>query len=153
MADAIELMDSDDHGNVTYSMSGQTPTLVGLKSGSIPLNLQLKGDAVDVSTYSTLRLALDVTDVTNKDGTELGLPHAASLHVAIEHSADGVNWSLLHTFDPQRGLGSQRVVLGAFEDNVRASWWFVRHDSVHTTVTDQVAFTWSLTGEALPETA
>lgn len=151
MADSITILASSAHANVGTTYQGETPTLTGWAGGGVPLASQAKGAAVDVSVYSTLRLALSVTAMSNRNGFENGYMDAASLFVALEHatSASGP-WSLLHTFAPQRDIGSQRVTLGSFEAFIRASYYFAR-GNMPATISDRVAITWSLAGDALPE--
>lgn len=149
MAD-ISLIASGDHGNATTAKVGQTWTLVGFTGGEVPLALQAKGSSLDVSTYSLLRLVLNVSAMANRYGYENGLPGAAALRVAIEHRPTSSDpWELLHLFQPQKDLGSQRVNLGAFHPFVRVSWWFARGADADATVLDQVAITWALTGEGV----
>lgn len=151
---AISILASADHGNVTSVMTGQTPQLVGYNRGTIPLALQVKGTPVDCSTYTTLRLDLSLTAMANRHGFENGSPSAASLHVTLEHAeTEAGPWRVLHEFSPMRDLGTQHVVLSAFDGFVRSSHYFARHGVPSSTITDQVAFTFAITGTALTAAA
>jgi hypothetical protein len=151
MSDSIEIMAAGDHGNCTPIYRGVTPTFAGFEGGRVLPDNQRKGNAIDVSEYSTLRLELAVTAMTNRDGYEQGITLPAELHVSLEQSNDGANWRPLHEFGPARSVSRERAVVAGFDKYVRASWWFARPSNVASTVNDRVAFSWSLTGEALPE--
>lgn len=150
MPDAIEIMTEGDHGNADVITSGVTPQLAFYRGGSVPYEKQAKGDAVDVSDYAQLRLALNVVSMTSNAGDENGRPDAAALHVGLETSADGVTWALIMPFPPQRTPVSARVTISNFERYVRASWWYARHGSEADGIRDDVRFTWSLTADAVP---
>lgn len=83
------------------------------------------GDPVDVSTYSTLRL-----DVTASDHTGKYLWFA---DIEIQDSPDGAvgnagRWRTVETFTlDQRSALSRRLVLGAFDNFVRAVWTIRPH--------------------------
>ena len=154
MADAITLLSSAAHANVATELRGVTPYPAGFIAGGVPLASQVKGNAVDVSAYTLLRLQLSVTAMANRHGFEHGLPCCAALHVALEHrSGVGKPWLLLHQFAPMSELGTQRVVLSAFEGSIRTSHYFARATDAPGTIRDQVAFTFGLAGDALPEAA
>lgn len=151
MADAIELLESGSHANVATVYAGVTPQLAGHRHGAVPLASQVKGDAVDVSAYSTLKidLSIPVDGMVCRHGWENGRPDAAHLYVSIEHLLNGT-WQLLHAFPRMNNPGTHRAVLTGFGDSVRTSYYFSRGDMA-ATINDAVAFTFSVTGEALPE--
>ncbi len=154
MTDSIELMSAGDHGNVAAVLPPKsvTPSLAGWSGGSVPAGAQRKGDVIDVSEHTMLRLTLDVSSMANRHGEEEGLPHRARLYVSVEHLLGG-RWETLHAFDPMDARGRQSAVLTGFGTSVRASWYFARPGIPHHTITEGVAFTWSLTGDALPGAA
>jgi hypothetical protein len=150
MPDTVSILSSASHGNVASESRGTTLFLVGSRNGQVPLRAQRKSDPVDVSEYSQLRLELSVSGMSHRGGFENGRPDAASLHVTLEHSADGLTWDVLHEFAPMREIGKQRAVLGAFEGTIRASWFFVRHANEAAGIAEQVAITWALSAQAVP---
>jgi hypothetical protein len=157
MADTVSVLTSASHPNVATEMRGFTPHLAGWHSGAVPLALQVKGDAVDVSDYSTLRVILDVTSCSNRAGAgkEQGVLDAAVLRVTLETRPVGGKWRPLRAFEPHHaanGPGSQRIVISDHDEEIRASYFFAR-SNVPGTITDEVAFTFAITAAALPEAA
>jgi hypothetical protein len=71
------------------------------------------GDAVESGDRGTLRLLLDVTDVS---GT------APSLLVILETSLDGVTWREFGAFSALSAIGSQRRSFFGADRFVRARW-------------------------------
>lgn len=148
---AISLMEAGDHGNVAFALS-HPKSVTYLPPGRDPvvaLENQRKGDAVDVSGYTVLRLDLLVQPPENRWGYE---EHAA-LHVNIEQSHDGVTWAPFHSFPARQVPGRERAVLTGFDNYVRASWYFMRPHQPSETYTDAVRFSWALEGDAQPEAA
>lgn len=149
MPDPITILAPGNHGNVASELAhakSYTRKLAGSVNNYVPPGAQQKSAPVDVADYSTLRLTLDVTSMTNRHGFE----NASSLHVMLEHSDDGLSWSELYKFGPMNAPGKQRAVIGAFEGTVRASWFHVRHGAEEQGIDDEVTIMWSLTGEATP---
>jgi hypothetical protein len=143
MADAISVRASGAHANVASTLHGTTRRLAGWEGGGVPLAAQQKGAALDVTEYALLRLQLSVTA-----HSELGLPSASRLYVALEHAPAAAGpWKELHRFEPMDSVGAQRAVLGAFEGFVRTSHYFVKPGEADSAA----SITWSLTGEATPE--
>jgi hypothetical protein len=153
MTDSINIMAAGDHGNVATVMGGTTPQIAGYHGGSVPYEKQAKGNAVDVSEYAQLRLNLTIASMTGRGGDENGRPDAATLHVGVETSADGVSWALIMPLLPARTPVSQRVTISNFERYVRATWWYGRAGSEADGINDNVRFNWSLTADAVPAAA
>jgi hypothetical protein len=151
MPDPIEILPEAAHPNVpaVKAPTSYTTMLAHYEGGHIERKHQRKGEIVDVSGYALLRVALNLTDTTNRNGSELGTGNPAALHAAIEHH-DGHGWKLLHQFDPMSEIGSQPVALSSFFGLIRASWWYARPGDPIRTVSDEVAMTFSITGDALP---
>lgn len=147
---AISLMAAGDHGNVSFSRREKSVTY--LPPGGDPvvsLANQRKGDAIDVTGYTTLRLDLTVEPPENQWGYE----HLAHLFVNIETSPDGVTWRQFYAFPQRQVPGRERAVLTGFDNFVRVSWYFMRMQRPSETHLDSVRFSWALEGDAQPEAA
>jgi hypothetical protein len=157
MSDTVEILESASHPNVATVYNGSTPQLAGWHSGAVRLAEQVKGDAVDVSAYSTLRVTLDVTSCDNRRGSgkEQGELAPAVLRVSLETRKAGGTWRPLHAFEAHNaanGPGAQRVVISDHDDEVRTSHFFAR-PNMSETISEGCGFVFSVIAEALPEAA
>lgn len=160
MADAITLLTSGAQSPGTIIQSGQTLLLDGYRGGAVAPEKQVKGGAVDVSVYSTLRIALTVTQIKSQVGFNASGPIIADEHGAgdatlycVIETAPAANgpWSPLASFPQIRTPGEHRLPTIATHDKfIRSSHWYGRSnpsEGLHANLT----FTFGISAEALPE--
>jgi hypothetical protein len=152
----IQILANADHGNVAtvYLPHSVTPMLDGFRPGlGVPPDHQRKSDPVALDdAHSTVQLELHVTDMRNDEGSELGLPFAARLRVAVRWNGPGPGWT--YQFPPTDGIVPVRSpLLQVAGGSLEASWWFARDVHPSSTLIKNVRFTWGLRAFALPEVA
>lgn len=157
---ANALLANGNPSNTLLPPTGGQTYMFPFVGGTIPLEKQAKGSAIDCSAITTLRgLTLTVTDMTaipaggGAREDEQGRHDSSSLRVSIETApTTGGPWVSLHTFTPMNSRGEQRAPIALHPDvYVRASWFFMRYGlDGHTTVRDDVRFSFSVTADALP---